>query len=445
MQMLQPLIDQANQAAAARSTAATNAINGATQSLVSGLAGIDFAAPATEAQGRQAAVDAALQQSLTGGGNALAQDLQSRLAVIGDPSVAATAQQVAAQGAGNGTTVLANGSANLGALIADAAAQSAYGLKQPGIARLAGLQQLAAAQNAISGDLGTQIQNILSQSPQLAMSLMANAQQQRTDAAKAAAEAAETTYQHGQDAIKNKRAANAAARATRQQNFQAGIALLSQTGKITPQIAKLLGVGGKSVGSTTVASRKAVADATNTAASIKERGTAAAASLKERVAHDTALEASAKRRNQLTAQRTEQAQKNSDRAYQLQLRKLNKPVQAKANATVSKALGYLADASGDAIKVNGKRVAIPTSTGSVKGPLGLNARDYQKYNSLALGAARNYHSTWQDKSGSDQDPLTWQQYLTAGEQAGIPIAILVAQGKKVYSAKERKQGLIPGG
>lgn len=76
--------------------------------------------------------------------------------------------------------------------------------------------------------------------------------------------------------------------------------------------------------------------------------------------------------------------------------------------------------------------------------LGLDAKTYQRFTSQAKGAARNYHSKWVDATGKEQDPLSWQQYLTHGLNAGIPVTILIAQGKKVYSHSEIKQGLIPG-
>lgn len=70
---------------------------------------------------------------------------------------------------------------------------------------------------------------------------------------------------------------------------------------------------------------------------------------------------------------------------------------------------------------------------------GLTPNTYQKHAAEALGAARHYHVP-QDKGGA-----SWQQYLTAGQQQGIPTWILIEQGKKVYSAKERKLNTYAGG
>ena len=148
----------------------------------------------------------------------------------------------------------------------------------------------------------------------------------------------------------------------------------------------------------------------------------------------------------LSQQRLQLQQANADRSYQLALSRLGNTDKTKANASLSKSLGYLVDGSGNPILQGGKKVTLPKpASAAKKGPLGLSAKDYQTKTSLALGAARNYHSIWKDANGKEQAPLSWQQYLTHGESAGIPIAILIAQGRKVYSPDERKLGLIPGG
>jgi hypothetical protein len=118
-----------------------------------------------------------------------------------------------------------------------------------------------------------------------------------------------------------------------------------------------------------------------------------------------------------------------------------------ANAELSKSLGYVVDDLGRPILNGGKKVVLPKKPGAVKQkkPLGLDQKTYSKQTSLALGAARNYHSTWTDKDGNEQDPLTWQQYLTHGLNAGIDPRILVKQGRRVYSQREIKLGLVPKG
>lgn len=73
--------------------------------------------------------------------------------------------------------------------------------------------------------------------------------------------------------------------------------------------------------------------------------------------------------------------------------------------------------------------------------LGLSSKDWQNYNSLALSGARSAHQGTPDGT---HPPISWQQFLTIGLGEKIPIAILIAQGKKVYSQAEIEQGLIPG-
>lgn len=139
------------------------------------------------------------------------------------------------------------------------------------------------------------------------------------------------------------------------------------------------------------------------------------------------------------------AQANSDRSYNLAVAKFNTATAVKANASLSKALGYVVDGAGNPILRNGNRVKVKTATAANGRPLGLTPVKWQQFNSQALGAARNYHKTWTDANDVAQEPLSWQDYLTHGENAGIPISILIRQGQKVYSPGERRQGLLPQG
>jgi hypothetical protein len=75
---------------------------------------------------------------------------------------------------------------------------------------------------------------------------------------------------------------------------------------------------------------------------------------------------------------------------------------------------------------------------------GLDAKTYAKTKAQALGGARTYHSTWTDDNG-EHPPLSWQQYLTHGLGANIPMWVLIEEGKKVYSQDEIRKGLIPSG
>jgi hypothetical protein len=75
-----------------------------------------------------------------------------------------------------------------------------------------------------------------------------------------------------------------------------------------------------------------------------------------------------------------------------------------------------------------------------KGKLrGLTQRTYQTYKSKALGLARIGHKPTPD----GHPPVSWQTYLDAGLGKGIPIWILLEQGKRVYSQPEIQLGLIP--
>lgn len=151
--------------------ASSGAIAANSAALAKALGGIDYAAPYQQATHDQAAVDAALQQSLNGGGAALSADLTNRLGMIDDPSVAATAGGLAQRGTAIGTNELASGNTNLGSLLASAAAAKSYGQKQPGIAGLAGLQDIAGVGRDATtkiGDATTQIEQLL---PQIVSSL----------------------------------------------------------------------------------------------------------------------------------------------------------------------------------------------------------------------------------------------------------------------------------
>jgi len=144
--MLDPIIAAITANIGKQTTQASGQISANSQALAAALGKVDYGAPYAGAQQSQAAVDAALQQSLSGGGAALAGDLKTRLAGINDPTVAAAGDAVQATGTAAGNTQLAQGSGALGALIANAAAAKSYGQKQPGIAQLSGLQDIAGVQ-----------------------------------------------------------------------------------------------------------------------------------------------------------------------------------------------------------------------------------------------------------------------------------------------------------
>jgi hypothetical protein len=204
---ISPLLAAVTKQIGGQTAAATHAIGGFTADAASKLAGIDFAAPYASGEQGQAAVDAALRDSLAGAGQHGADELAQRLGVINDPTVGAAAHAPAANGAANGATQVAQGSASLGNLIANAASAGEFGLKQPGITRLAGLQNIAAAgqqgQAAIAAkaaeleaQLPSIIQNLQARNDARDQSLTAARENQvaRQDALASGAAATETKY-----------------------------------------------------------------------------------------------------------------------------------------------------------------------------------------------------------------------------------------------------------
>lgn len=165
---IQPQISALTAAITGQQKTADNAITGATQGLTNYLSGIDYTAPTAGAEDRQAAIDSALQSSLSGDSGASAAQLAQNWQSIGEPTASDPA--VAAlntQGTGLANAALANGSASLSNLNADQAANEAYGLKQPGIAKTAGIQQLGQAAATAQGNLATGTQQIESELPNI--------------------------------------------------------------------------------------------------------------------------------------------------------------------------------------------------------------------------------------------------------------------------------------
>lgn len=140
--ILQAITGQANQTAQQEGSQ----IQALTQDYANELGQMNFASPYQQAEPQQAAIDAALQQSLTGQGSDLASGLSGRLAALqgtsGAPAVEQAAHALSSQGQSIGNTALANGSAALSNLIANAAAGANFGEKLPAIAKLSGIQAL---------------------------------------------------------------------------------------------------------------------------------------------------------------------------------------------------------------------------------------------------------------------------------------------------------------
>jgi hypothetical protein len=181
---LDPTLARIRQSIALRSRGAAQAIRGYTGSLADSLAGEDYSAPYHDAEAKQAAVDSALAEALSGRGLDLAAGLEHRLGAIGEPGVTGgAASAVAAGGAAAGNTELARGSSNIGALLASEASARSYGQKLPGIARLAGLQQLSASEAAAQQSLADQTAQVESQLPGIVGTLRGQSQTAATNRA----------------------------------------------------------------------------------------------------------------------------------------------------------------------------------------------------------------------------------------------------------------------
>lgn len=172
--ILQAITGQANTQAAQQG----NQINALTQDYANELGQLNMAAPYQAAEGQQAAVDAALQQSLTGEGSSLAGGLSDRLKALqgssGQAAVDQAASQLSSQGQSSGNTALANGSAALSNLIANAAAGDEFGRTLPGIAKLSGLQALGEMGSQQQQNLSNATLQLESQLPSIVQDLTAN-------------------------------------------------------------------------------------------------------------------------------------------------------------------------------------------------------------------------------------------------------------------------------
>lgn len=104
----------------------------------------------------------------------------------------------------------------------------------------------------------------------------------------------------------------------------------------------------------------------------------------------------------------------------------------KANASLSKSLGYVVDAQGEPILRGGKKIIVPKSSTVKAATPATRAK--------ALGLARVGHAP----GPNGEPPVTWQKYLDTGLSKGIPAGVLIEEGRKVYTQAEIHQGLIPG-
>jgi hypothetical protein len=179
-QQIAPLIAALTGSITAHARAASDAVRNYTGSLAQQLAGMNLGAPYQPAIEQQAGVDAALQASLQGKGNELAQGLRDKLAAIGEPgAVNPAAQRVADIGTSAGNTQLASGSAALANLIANKAGAQEYGAKLPGIAGLAGIQGVGRVQGQAVQSLAEQTAPIYGKLPDIVQNIQTNRLEQQ--------------------------------------------------------------------------------------------------------------------------------------------------------------------------------------------------------------------------------------------------------------------------
>lgn len=292
-----------------------------TDEVAQALGGINMAAPYQQAEGQQAAVDSALQQSLTGAGSSEAAGLANQLSALqgssGAPALSQAAAALTSQGQSSGNTALANGSASLSDLIANAAAASNFGQKMPLIADLAGAQQIGAINQNNQQAIDNAVLQEESQLPDIIQNLTANDQTALSNAA-------------------------TAEQATQQQNYEKGLALFEQSGKLTPEAAMLMGLPASDVGATTVAKQNANTAAAKAKAEQEYQQTEAALKQEDIQAANSRAAASIK-------------------AAMARLVATGKHVNASASAHA----GYLMDNDGNAILgPDGKPIPVKASTSS---------------------------------------------------------------------------------
>jgi hypothetical protein len=131
--------------------------------------------------------------------------------------------RVGDRGAALGTTELARGSTNIGSLIAQAAAGKEYGLKQPGIARESGLQDIAGVNKTAVSEISDKTAQLLQQLPTIVANLRNSSDSRAQARAAAAAQLYETLT--GQNITKATAKAGLA-----NSNFDNGLAYASTFG-----------------------------------------------------------------------------------------------------------------------------------------------------------------------------------------------------------------------
>lgn len=162
---IQPLIDAITGASTTRSQQGDAAIKAQTEALQNYQKGVDYGAPYSAAQSMLQAAAQTLGQDVSGVGSSLGSALGSKLAVINDPTVQAAADAVTQTGAQGASQIGSTGLNALAELIANQAGAKEYGLKQPGIAGLAGIQNVGDLERQVSQDQAQQLTDLQSKVP----------------------------------------------------------------------------------------------------------------------------------------------------------------------------------------------------------------------------------------------------------------------------------------
>lgn len=252
---LSPIVDAITKNIQGQASTASSQIGANSAALAKALAAVDYGAPYAGAKNEQAAVDAALQQSLNGGGASLAGDLRSRLASINDPTVGAAADAVASHGTALGTTELARGTNAMSNLIAQAAAAKEYGAKQPGIVQQSGLQDIAGVNSKATQSIADEAAKIEQLLPGIVQSLRSESQGNQSNRVSVAERLYETLT--GQNITKATASAGLAGSATklslpdptlsRAYGYAVDSAGNPVGGKVTPLPGYTVGPGGSVV------------------------------------------------------------------------------------------------------------------------------------------------------------------------------------------------------
>jgi hypothetical protein len=361
---LSPLVQSLMASLGQEAQSGTQAIQGYTSSLANALKG--YAGQAQQlysgAEQSQAASDAALAQRLSGGGADQAQALASRLGSINAPGAvneAVQAQTGIAQGAGN--ALYARGSASLADLIARGSAAQEYASKLPGIAGLAGAQQVGQLQGQIANKQAQGIAQLQQQIPGLVQQLETQQQSLRSQ------------------------------RATLQQN----IVNAYQTQQARQQQLML---------------ERAVAGDKSAQAWLR---------LHQQGAYENAQIAQGNARVQQGNARIQQgwARINQDQ------QKIGQ-AGAKAsgpNASLSRVYGYVVDSYGNPILRNGQRIAV-RSSGTAPGQKPLSVSERRRDAATANRLAMNAYNGYTDPSGNkskDLAPITYQAAVAEARAEGL--------------------------